>query len=76
MSNKHRVISIDFGNKFEAIAEEVDSILTDSIFDYIETMTSQLAGMATECDHQFLSYLLSLASTEANIRKSHRQGRH
>lgn len=76
MLNNDRVIQIDFANKIEVIAEQVDSILTENVFDYIEAMASQLAIMANESDDKFLGYLLSVASAEANIRKSHSQGRY
>jgi hypothetical protein len=73
MQNKHLINKISCADFLASISANIG--LEESVFDYIETMASQLAMMAAGSDHQFLSHLLSLAATEAEIRKSQCQRR-
>jgi hypothetical protein len=75
MQDANSINMISGADLSEIIDQKIEHSLAEVVFDYIENMASQLAMMATGSDHHFLSYLLNLASTEAEARKSQCQRR-
>ena len=69
MKNSGRRIEIVRGINSKRIADEIIELHRERVFEYIETMASELSAMAAGSGQKFLGYLLNLASTEAKTSK-------
>ena len=59
-----------YTNVVELNSERSRIVTREEVYDYIESLTTQLTLMAMEADGEFLAYLLSMAADEAKSSKA------